>query len=190
MSTQRIVVIGGSAGGIEALLILAAALAASFPAPVCVVIHTSPHTTPGRLSALISRAGVVDASDARDGESLTPGHVYVAPAGHHLLVNRGAVRLTRGPKENHVRPAIDPLFRSAAEAYGTATVGVVLTGGLDDGTAGLWAIKEAGGLAIVQDPDDALFPSMPQSAAKHVRVDHVVALQEIAPLLTRIVNGP
>jgi two-component system chemotaxis response regulator CheB len=189
MAAPRIVVIGASSGGIEALRTVVGGLEPDFPAPICVVVHTSPQS-PGMIELIMSRAGRLPASNAADGERLQPGRIYIAPPDRHLLVEPGTLRLTRGPKENRFRPAIDPLFRSAAQVYGPGAVGVVLSGGLDDGTAGLRSIKQLGGAAIVQDPADALFPSMPQSAIKHVAVDHIVASGQLAPLLSALVKAP
>jgi two-component system chemotaxis response regulator CheB len=189
MQTMRIVVIGASAGGIEALRSLVAALPPDFPAPICVVVHTAPQS-PGVLHDILDRAGPLSAISTRNRERLSDGRIYVAPPDCHLVVEPGRVRVTKGPRENRFRPAIDPLFRSAAQVYGPAAIGVILTGNLDDGTAGLWVIKQLGGIAIVQDPDDALYPSMPSSALKHVRVDHRVALSEVAPLLVRLTSRP
>jgi two-component system, chemotaxis family, protein-glutamate methylesterase/glutaminase len=186
---RRIVVIGASSGGIEALRHVVAGLPADFPAAVCAVVHTAAES-PGVLDAILARAGAVPASTAVNGQRLKAGHIYVAPPDHHLLVEPGLLVVTRGPKENRFRPAIDPLFRAAAQVFGPAAIGVVLTGSLDDGTAGLWAIKQLGGIAIVQDPADASFPSMPESAIRHVAVDHVRSLHEIAPLLVRTVAAP
>ena len=187
MQTNRIVVVGASAGGIEALRTLVAGLPADFPLAICIVLHTSPGS-PGVLDAILTRAGHVRAVNARDGERIKPGLVYVAPPDCHLIVEPGRLRVTKGPRENRFRPAIDPLFRSAAQVYGPGAIGVVLTGNLDDGTAGLWAVKQLGGTAIVQDPDDALFPDMPRSALQHVRVDHVRPLEGIAPLLVELTS--
>jgi two-component system chemotaxis response regulator CheB len=125
-----------------------------------------------------------------DKEQIRQGHIYVAPPDYHLLIEPGVVRITKGPKENRFRPAVDPLFRSAAQTYGPRVVGLILTGGLDDGTAGLWAVKQLGGTAIVQDPDEAVAPSMPASAMRHVKVDYSLPLGEIAPLLVRLSNTP
>jgi two-component system, chemotaxis family, protein-glutamate methylesterase/glutaminase len=189
MSVTRLVVVGASAGGIEALTRLAAAMPADFPGAVCVVLHTSAQS-PGVLHGILDRAGPLPARAVSGGERPLPGHIYVAPPDQHLVVEPNRLRLTKGPRENRFRPAIDPLFRSAAQVYGPAAVGVVLTGNLDDGTAGLWAIKQLGGVAIVQNPADAAYPSMPESALKHVKVDHIVPLAEIAPLLGRVVATP
>lgn len=189
MPTKHIVVIGASAGGIEALRELVAGLPGDFPAPVCIVLHTSPQS-PGVLDAILTRSGNLGATNGRDLQRLQDGHIYVAPPDCHLLVEPGRIRVTKGPRENRFRPAIDPLFRSAAQVFGPATIGVILTGNLDDGTAGLWAVKQLGGIAVVQDPADALFPSMPDSALRHVRADHVVPLAEIAPLLVQLTSQP
>jgi two-component system chemotaxis response regulator CheB len=185
MPSRNIVVVGTSAGGLEALRFLAAQLPPAFPAPVCVVMHSSPDG-PGVLHEILSRAGGLEAISPRDGESLRPGRIYVAPPDRHLLVEPGIVRVTKGPKENRFRPAIDPLFRSAAQVYGPAAIGVILTGNLDDGTAGLVTVKQLGGTAIVQDPADAPFPSMPLSALRHAKVDHQVALTDLPALLVRL----
>jgi two-component system, chemotaxis family, protein-glutamate methylesterase/glutaminase len=189
MQNSRVVVVGASAGGIEALRVLAAALPPDFSAPVCVVMHISPQS-PGLIHEILSRAGSLPAVSPRNRERLLPGRIYVAPPDCHLLIEPGRLRVTKGPRENRFRPAIDPLFRTAAQVYGPAAVGVVLTGNLDDGTAGLWAIKRLGGTAIVQDPEDAMYPSMPLSALRHVEVDHRVPLAGIAPLLVRLTAAP
>jgi two-component system, chemotaxis family, protein-glutamate methylesterase/glutaminase len=189
MAPKRLVVIGASSGGLEALQIMAAALPPDFPAAICVVLHIAPHS-PGLLEAILARAGPLPAVRGQTGLRIQPGHIYVAPPDHHLLVEPGVLRVTRGPRENRFRPAIDPLFRSAAQVYGPASVGVILTGDLDDGTAGLWTVKRLGGVAIVQDPEDALFPSMPRNALQHVDVDVSVRLREIAPLLVRVTAAP
>ncbi|HTV03354.1 MAG TPA: chemotaxis protein CheB [Luteitalea sp.] len=188
MASGRIVVIGTSAGGIEALRVLVGTLPADFPAPICVVMHTSPES-PGILPDIIDRAGPLRAVSAHTGQRLQPGVIYVAPPDCHLLVEPGLVRTTRGPRENRFRPAIDPLFRSAAQVFGPAAIGVVLTGNLDDGAAGLWTIKQLGGIAVVQDPEEAMFPSMPLSAMRQVAVDHVVRLAELGHRLTSLVQS-
>jgi len=185
MPNNHVVVIGASAGGIEALRVVVAGLPRDFPAPIGIVLHMAPQS-PGLLDAILSRAGHLPAVSIRDHARLKPGHIYVAAPDRHMLLEPGVVRATKGPRENRFRPAIDPLFRSAAQVYGPAAIGVVLTGNLDDGTAGLWTIKQLGGTAIVQDPADAMFPDMPRSAITHVAVDHTVPLNEIAPLLVRL----
>ena len=189
MHPKRIVVIGASGGGIEALTTIVSGLPPDFAAPICVVVHTSPDA-PGILDRILTRSGSLEAVMAESGLRLLDGRVYVAPPDHHLLVEPGIVTLTKGPKENRFRPAIDPLFRTAAQVYGPAAIGVVLTGSLDDGTAGLWVLKQLGGRAIVQDPADAMFPSMPRNAIRHVAVDHVVTVREIAPLLCEVLAAP
>ena len=183
--TPAIVVIGASAGGVDAIRSLAAALPADFAATVLVVLHIGAHKS--ELPWLLNQLGPLRASHPRDGDPVRSGNIYVAPPDHHLLLERGHVRLTRGPRENWARPAVDPLFRSAARAYGDQVIGVVLTGGLNDGTAGLFEIKQRGGITIVQDPNGAANPSMPQSALKHVAVDHCLPLGEIPALLATLV---
>jgi two-component system chemotaxis response regulator CheB len=189
MRVNQIVVVGASSGGVEALRIIAASLPEHLSAPVCVVLHTSPES-PAILSDLLDRVGPLRVVTASNRERLAPGTIYVAPPDSHLLVEPGTLRLTKGPKENRFRPAIDPLFRSAAQVYGPAVIGVILTGNLDDGTAGLWAIKHLGGIAVVQDPSDAMFPGMPRSALEHVDSDYVVRLTEIGPLIADLTSKP
>lgn len=142
------------------------------------------------MPQVLSRLGPLPATHAVDNEPIEPGHIYIAPSDHHLLVEAGRVRVTRGPKENRFRPAVDPLFRSAAYSYGSRVVGVVLTGALDDGTAGLWTIKHHGGMAVVQDPADAEVPSMPENAMREVAVDHCVPVDQMAELLARLTSEP
>lgn len=164
-----------------------AALPATFPAPILVVLHIGAHHS--ELPALLSSVGALHAKHAENGELILPGNVYVAPPDRHMMVSEGRLSLNRGPKENWARPAIDPLFRSAAAAYGPKVVGVILTGGLNDGTLGLFDIKQAGGIAIVQDPDDAAYPDMPRSALENVAVDHCVPLAQIPNLLIDLISG-
>lgn len=190
MPERDIIVIGTSAGGIEALKALVGGLPRDFDASLFIVLHTAPYS-PGILPEILERAGPLPASNARDWEQISPGHIYVAPPDYHLLIERsGYTRVTQGPKENRFRPAVDPLFRSAAHAFGPRVIGVIMTGWLDDGAAGLYAVKERGGTAVVQDPEDAEAPSMPLSAVKRVKVDYCVPLVEIAPLLARLVKAP
>jgi len=189
MQNRHLVVIGASAGGIDALREFVVQLPANFPAPIAVVLHTSPQS-PGVLPEILVRSGPLPALTPRSGERLKPGRIYVAPPDFHLLVEPGRLRVTNGPRENRFRPAIDPLFRSAAQVYGPGAIGVILTGNLDDGVAGLWTIKQLGGIAIAQDPRDAMFPSMPENAIRHVKVDHIVPLANLGELLTRLVSAP
>jgi two-component system, chemotaxis family, protein-glutamate methylesterase/glutaminase len=182
---KDIIVVGASAGGIEALRVLAGGLPADLPASLFVVLHTSPES-PAMLADILDRSGSLPALSPKDGDRIRPGTIYVAPPDRHLLIEPNLMRVTRGPKENRFRPAVDPLFRSAAQTYGPRVVGVILTGYLDDGTAGLWTVKQLGGTAVVQDPADALVPSMPLNAVTHVKVDYCLPLNEIAPLLVRL----
>jgi len=185
MPTPSVIVIGASAGGVEALRQVVQGLPADFNAVVCVVLHIPAHG-PSVLPRILSRAGPLKAIHPRDRDELKPGVIYVAPPDYHLLVNRDRVRVTRGPRENSHRPAADALFRTAATHYGRKVIGVVLSGVLDDGTAGLMAIKQAGGAAVVQHPDDALYPNMPLSALEHVQVDYSVPAAELPALLVRL----
>jgi two-component system chemotaxis response regulator CheB len=187
MSVSRVVVIGTSAGGIEALRELARDLPPDFPAPICIVLHVAPQS-PGLVPEILSRVATLPVIHPRDRQRLEAGTIYVAPPDRHLIVEPGCLRVTRGPQENHFRPAIDPLFRSAAQIYGPAAIGVILTGNLGDGTAGLRALKQLGGVAIVQDEKDALFPAMPAEAARHVPIDYCVPLNELAGLLGRLTS--
>jgi two-component system chemotaxis response regulator CheB len=189
MSGHDIIVVGASAGGVEALQVLVRGLPGDLPAAVFIVLHVAP-TGPSDLAEILTRAGPLTATHGVDEEVITPGRIYLAPPDHHLLVEPGHVRVTRGPKENRFRPAVDALFRAAAYTYGPRVVGVILTGALDDGTAGLWAAKDRGGLAVVQDPRDAAHASMPESALRYVAVDHCVPLAKIAPTLSRLASEP
>ncbi len=186
-TTGRAVFIGASAGGVEALAELIAALPHDFPAPVLVVLHVSPRGT-SVLPEILTRAGALTARNPGDGERLGPGIVYVAPGGVHLIVEDDRARLGDGPAEHGVRPAVDTLFRSAARVYGPGAVGVVLSGMLDDGTAGLLEIKHHGGVAIAQDPGSAAFPEMPRSAIENVAVDYVLTPTEIGAMIDAIVR--
>jgi two-component system chemotaxis response regulator CheB len=189
MPGHDVVVVGFSAGGIEALVRLVRDLPDNLAAAL-LVVHHFPPTGVSLLPEILSRAGPLPAKHAVDGESIHCGRIYVAPPDRHLLPNNGNIRLTRGPRENGHRPAIDPLFRTAAKSYGPRVIGVLLSGTLDDGAVGLMLVKQMGGIAIVQDPTDALYPGMPSSALEQVEVDHVVPVRDMAALLERLVREP
>ncbi|HWP41914.1 MAG TPA: chemotaxis protein CheB [Blastocatellia bacterium] len=189
MPGRDIVVVGASAGGVEALGTLVSGLPEDLPAAIFVVLHVPDNGT-SVLPSILNRRGPLPASHAVDGQEIRHGQIYVAPPDSHLVIKRGHLRLTRGPKENGHRPAVDPLFRTAARSYGRRVAGVVLSGTLDDGTAGLAAIKERGGLAIAQSPDTALYPGMPLSAIENVQVDYILPVSEIAPLLAQLADEP
>jgi two-component system, chemotaxis family, protein-glutamate methylesterase/glutaminase len=188
MAKHDIVVIGASAGGVEALQELVKQLPADFPASVFVVLHI-PARSRSYLPELLSRSGRLRAVHPADGEPIQPGRIYVAPPDHHLIVEKDHVHLSMGPKEQHHRPCINVLFRSAALAYGERVAGVVLTGELDDGTAGLWEVSRRGGVAVVQNPETAAFPSMPLSALREVEAEYVANLDEMGSLLTRLASN-
>lgn len=187
MAKRDIVVVGASAGGIEALEKLLSNIPADFPGTVFIVLHVAAQGT-NMLASILDRPSRLPVSTARDTSAFESGHVYVAPADYHLLVENGHVNVVKGPRENRSRPAIDPLFRSAALAFGTRVVGIVLTGLLNDGTSGLIAIKEAGGVAIVQDPEEALYAEMPESAIAHVQVDHILPVAGMGQALETLVQ--
>jgi two-component system chemotaxis response regulator CheB len=182
-----IVVIGASAGGVESLRRLVRGFPADLPAAVAVVLHMAP-TSHSVLAQILSRSGPLPAHQARDHCALEDGHIYVAAPDHHLIVEDHQLRVIRGPAENGVRPAVDPLFRTAAEAFGTSAIGIVLSGSLDDGTAGLFEIKRHGGRTMVQDPADALYPAMPASAIEHVTVDVVADSDSLGPRVMAALN--
>ena len=186
MARSSVIVIGASAGGVAALRFLAAALPDTLAAPVLVVLHIGAYRS--ELPALLNAAGPIPAKHAEEGETIFPGRIYVAPPDRHMIVADGRLRLLRGPKENCARPAIDPLFRSVAENYGSDAVGVILTGNLNDGTLGLSEIKRRGGIAVGQDPIDAAYPEMPRSAAEHVALDYCLPLAEMPELLVELVD--
>ncbi|TPJ76337.1 chemotaxis protein CheB [Mesorhizobium sp. B2-6-2] len=184
---HNIIVIGASAGGIEPLKQIVANLPADLPAAIFVVLHI------GQVSCLpeiLDRAGTLETRPATNGEEFRTGCIYVAPPGFHLLLHDDHMMLRRGPRENLARPAIDPLFRSAALSYGASVIGVLLSGALSDGTAGLRAVKSVGGLAVVQHPKDALVPAMIESALRYVEVDHCLPAAELGPLLAKLAVEP
>jgi two-component system chemotaxis response regulator CheB len=189
MPGHDIIVVGASAGGVEALVTLTRLLPRKLPAAVFVVLHV-PAQSPSFLPDILNRAGVLKAVHATDNLEIKHSRIYIAPPDHHMLVEHGKVRVVHGPKENRHRPAIDPLFRSAALSYGPRVTGVILTGALDDGTAGLLAVKRRGGIAIVQDPNEAFYSSMPLSALENVEVDYTLPLASIGPLLGGLAQEP
>ncbi|MBZ9986842.1 chemotaxis protein CheB [Mesorhizobium sp. BH1-1-5] len=184
---HNIIVIGASAGGIEPLKQIVSDLPADLPAAVFVVVHVGQVSY---LPEILDRAGPLGAVPAGNGAAFTMGCIYVAPPGSHLLLHDGHMLLRRGPRENLARPAIDPLFRSAALSYGASVVGVLLSGSLSDGTAGLRAVKAVGGLAVVQDSKDALVPAMVESALRYVEIDHCLPAAELGALLAKLVAEP
>jgi two-component system chemotaxis response regulator CheB len=189
MPGHDIIVVGASAGGVEAISQLTRQLPADLPAAVFVVLHVPAHS-PSHLPQILSRKGSLPALHPADGEVISHGRIYIARPDFHMLLEPGRVRLTRGPRENGHRPAVDPLFRTAARAFGPRVVGVILSGTLDDGAAGLAAIKQRGGLAIVQDPEEALYPGMPRSALEVVEIDHSLPVSAIAEVLVRLAHEP
>jgi two-component system, chemotaxis family, protein-glutamate methylesterase/glutaminase len=189
VAAHDIIVMGASSGGIESLMEIVSGLPSDLLAAIFVVLHVSPRGTT-KFPEILTRAGHIPAAHALDKEPIRPGRIYVAPPDFHLLLRNGTIRLVRGPKENNARPAIDATFRTAARTYGPRVVGVVLSGALDDGTAGLSAIKERGGIALVQDPSDALFPDMPRNAMEAVKIDYCLPTREIASLLVRLALEP
>src|SRR5260370_37910621 len=172
MPKHDVVVIGASAGGVEAISRIVADLPRDIRAAIFVVLHISRGRS--MLPDILTRAGRLPAAHPTDGEPLRYGRIYVAPPDNHLIVQNGAVRAVHTASENGVRPAVDPLFRSAAREYGSRVIGVILTGALDDGAAGIAAIKEAGGIAIAPGPDEAFSPGMPPSPVATGMVDHIV----------------
>jgi two-component system chemotaxis response regulator CheB len=186
MASRNIVVIGGSAGALEPLREIFARLPADLPASIYIVLHVSEESK--FLPSLIGKAGHLQAEWAKDRAPIEPGRAYVGVPDCHLLLMQNEVRLTQGPRENRVRPAIDVLFRSAAVNHGPRVIGVLLSGYQNDGVAGLVTIKEYRGTAIVQDPSDAVVPDIPHHAMQAVAVDHVSIPSEIAMLITHLVH--
>lgn len=186
---RDIIVVGASAGGVESLKAVMRRLPEDLPAAILVVLHMPPGAKTF-LPRILQRAGPLPAVQATDGQAIERGRIYVATPDAHMLVMREGIRLVFGPRVNGARPAVDPLFRSAARAYGSRVTGAILSGSLDDGTAGLAAIKERGGTTVVLDPHDALYPGMARSAIDSMAVDHVAPLEEIGPLLDRLSRGP
>ena len=187
MAHRHVICIGASSGGLAPLKEVLAKLPGTLPASVFVVLHMSPDA-PSLLPQILDRATEMAAAPAVDGEQMQPGRIYVAVPDHHLVLEGEKVRVVRGPKENRHRPSIDNLFRSAARYHGPRVVGVVLSGSLDDGAAGLVAIKIRGGSAVVQEPAEAFSSEMPRNAMRYLDVDHVKPAAQIGPLLIRLVR--
>jgi two-component system chemotaxis response regulator CheB len=183
---RNIIVIGTSAGRLEALDALIGQLSNDLPASIFIIQHMTPENTGSALLHRLSRYKAFECKLAEDGESFKPGRIYIAPSDNHLLLKKTKVLVTKGARENRSRPRIDPLFRSAAVTHSSRVIGVLLTGMLDDGTAGLTAIRKCGGVTVVQDPKDAAYPSMPQSAIDGLKVDYVVPISEMGRLLDRL----
>ncbi len=188
-SNKHIVVIGASAGGMKALKILVQQLPADFPAPILIVQHISSDATGNVLLDALNRCGKLACKHAENGKSIKAGSIYLAPSDHHLMIGQeGTLLVTKGAQENRSRPAIDPLFRSAAVVFGSRTIGIILTGYLDDGTSGLASIKRCGGICIVQDPKDADYPDMPKNALYNVAIDYCVPLSEMGAVIIKALN--
>jgi two-component system chemotaxis response regulator CheB len=187
---RDIIVIGTSAGGLEALDQLIGQLPTDLPASIVIVQHMDPGNSGEPLLRRLGRHQAFHPKLAEDGERVKPGHIYIAPPDNHLLLKKGKMLVTKGAAENRHRPGIDPLFRSAAVSHGAHVIGVVLTGMLDDGTAGLIAVKRCGGVTVVQDPRDAAYSGMPLSALDNANVDFCVSIAEMGPLLTTLVSQP
>jgi two-component system chemotaxis response regulator CheB len=183
----RVVGIGASAGGVDALIRVVRQLPASFPAAICIVLHV-PSSGRSLLAAILGRQTELEVIEAADDQELKPGRVYVAPNDRHLILTDGHLQLDRGPKENGVRPSVDVMLRTLAAAYGPRAIAVILSGALGDGTAGAVAVRQAGGLVVIQDPEDATVASMPETALRALgRADAVLQASEIGPALARLV---
>lgn len=183
---RDIIVVGASAGGIEALKRLTRALPEDFSASVFVVLHVAPDRT-SILPKILGKESRLPVNFAQDKEPIQPGNILIAPPDYHILLERDHVQVISGPREHFARPAINPLFRSAAQAHGERVIGVILSDRLDDGVAGLWEIKRRGGVAVVQDPAEAEHPSMPSSALENVEVDHIADMAAMPALLSRLI---
>ena len=188
MPGQNIIVIGASAGGIGPVRTLLSKLPEDIPAALFVVVHTSPEG-PGTLATVLGRVTKLTVVHPEDGAAIRDGHVYVAPPDYHLLIEGQHIRLNRGPREHRLRPAVDPLFRTAAQHHRRRVIGVVLSGHMADGTHGLKVIKEAGGVAVVQDPDEAEAPAMPLNAMRRGKADYVLPVEEMARVITGLLKN-
>jgi two-component system chemotaxis response regulator CheB len=186
--SRDVIVIGGSAGAIEVLSIVFGLLPVDLGAAVAVTIHRHP-TVASSLAEVLARRSSLAVVEPRDGDRLTPGRIYLAPADRHMLIAGDVVRLNREPRQHHTRPAIDPLFVSAAEECGRRVIGLLLTGNLSDGVSGMIRIKEMGGITLVQDPGQARYPSMPRNALIYDHVDLILGALSVAPTLAGLVRG-
>ncbi len=184
---HHVIAIGTSAGGVKALQSLIEPLPADFPAPIFLVMHLQPHVS-SNLPTVINRYSKLFALYPNDGQIVKSGHVYIAPPNHHMIVSDNKIHLRHGPKIHFSRPSIDPLFYSIATEFGASAIGIILTGMLDDGTAGLFSIKQNKGLTIIQDLNEAEFPEMPRNALKNVEIDHCLSINKIASLILEIVD--
>jgi len=189
MVTHDIIVVGASAGGVTALKDFVQSLPKDFMGSVFVVLHIPPYSE-SRLAWILSNAGPLEAVQPQDGDRIKPGTIYVATNDHHLLVEDNKIMVKKGPKENRFRPSIDALFRSAAYTFGSRVIGIVMSGLLNDGTSGLWAIKQREGIAIIQEPDDAEFAQMPENVLEYVDVDYTVPAREMGSLLDKLMDEP
>ncbi|GAB3883202.1 chemotaxis protein CheB [Spirosoma agri] len=187
MAKRNIIVIGASAGGVYALKELVATLPPDFHASLFIVLHVSSHS-PSFLPEILTVSGALPVVHPQDGEVIQTGKIYVAPPDHHMLVEHDQVIVKKGPKENRFRPSIDALFRSAAYSYGPRVIGIVLTGMLNDGTSGMWSVKRLGGIGIIQEPREAIYPSMPDSVLEYVDVDYIVPISKMAFLLEDLIK--
>src|SRR5688572_7262947 len=189
MPGYSVIVVGFSAGGVEAVARLVQGLPVDLPAAI-LVVHHFPATSVSALPNILSRSGPLPALHPEHDQRIEPGHIYIAPPDQHMFIAGDRICLTRGPRENGHRPAIDPPFRTAARSFGSRVIATLLSGSLDDGVVGLMAVKRHQGIAIVQDPEEALYEGMPRSALDRVDVDHVLPVDEIAQLLTRLTREP
>lgn len=189
--SKRVIVIGASAGGLQAITKLVSQLRSDFPVPILVVQHISPDASGNALLNSLNNNGSLICEHAHDKITMKPGHIYLAPSDHHLMIDENKTLLiTKGAHENRSRPAIDALFRSAAITFGTGVIAVLLTGYLNDGTSGMEAVKKCGGICIVQDPEDADYPDMPQNALNQVEVDYCMPVSQMGGLLRELVQNP
>jgi two-component system chemotaxis response regulator CheB len=187
MNKRDIIVIGASAGGVNALMEFVKSLPENFEASIFIVLHVHP-ATPSNLPQILNRFGHIMAGHAEDGEKIKTRRIYVAPPDHHLLIENERVLVRKGPKENRFRPSVDVLFRSAAYNYGPRVIGIVLSGMLNDGTSGMWSVKHMGGLCIIQDPNEALYDSMPENVLKEVDVDYTLSVSQMGMLLQELIH--